>query len=336
MRITVLTVPDCPNAPVVRERIEAALAGRPVPVELVEVSDQEQAARRGMTGSPTVLVDGIDPFAVAGAAPSVSCRLYRGADGSVDGAPSVADLRRALDWAGAAPAAGDGRSGDVDWLDPVGRGGRGRLAPAERGLRAVQQQVLRHFAATGHAPEAGVLEPVVGRFGRAAGEVLAELAAQDFLTLDDEGRIRAAYPFSAVPTAHRVTVAGGTQVWSMCAIDALGIPAMLAQDAVITSADPVTGEPVAVTTTGGRTRWQPESAVVFVGRRCCAGPAADVCCDALNFFTGSATAQRWAAEHPDVVGQILDRADAEQLGAQIFGHLLADDCCPPARARTAS
>src|SRR5262249_10782712 len=160
-----------------------------VPVELVEVSDEAQAARWGMRGSPTVLVDGIDPFAVAEAAPSVSCRLYRGADGSVDGAPSVTDLHRALDAVAGSRAAGDTGTGQVDWRDPVGRGGRGRLAPAERGLRAVQQQVLRHFAATGSAPDAVVLEPVTARFGRTAGEVLAELAEQDFLTLDPEGRI---------------------------------------------------------------------------------------------------------------------------------------------------
>lgn len=101
VRITVLAVADCPNLPVVRERIAAALAGQAVPVDLVEVSDEAGAARWGMTGSPTVLLNGVDPFAAAGARPSLSCRLYRDADGSTDGAPSVADLRRALAEAGA-------------------------------------------------------------------------------------------------------------------------------------------------------------------------------------------------------------------------------------------
>ena len=319
-----LTVPDCPNAPMVRERIALALDGRTVPVDMVEVSDQDQAARWGMTGSPTVLVDGVDPFAVPGAVAGVACRLYRDADGRVSGAPDVADLRRALDAAGLPDGAGI--------LDPVGRGGRGRLAPVERGLRAVQQEILRRFAAAGSAPGAGELEAVARRFGRSATQVLAELAQQDFVTLDDDGAVRAAYPFSAVPTAHRVTIAGGTQVWSMCAVDALGIPVMLGCDAVITSTDPVSGEPVTVTATGGAgvadgMAWQPADAVVFVGRRCCDGPAAEVCCGALNFFTSPATAELWAAKHPDVVGQILTQADAEQLGARIFGHLLDSDCC---------
>ena len=91
-RITVLAVPDCPNAPVVRERIAAALEGHAVAVEFVEVSDEATAARWHMTGSPTLLLDGVDPFAVPGTRPSLSCRLYRHADGTTDGAPSVADL----------------------------------------------------------------------------------------------------------------------------------------------------------------------------------------------------------------------------------------------------
>lgn len=85
MRITILTVPDCPHAALARERIEQALHGRAAMVEFVEVADETQAARHGMTGSPTVLIDGSDPFAVPGAVPSLSCRLYRAPDGRTEG-----------------------------------------------------------------------------------------------------------------------------------------------------------------------------------------------------------------------------------------------------------
>ncbi|WP_151478530.1 thioredoxin domain-containing protein [Streptomyces albicerus] len=96
IRITVLAVPGCPNVPVVRERIAAAREGHAVAVEFVEVSDEATATRWHMTGSPTLLLDGVDPFAVPGAGPSLSCRLYRHTDGTTDGAPSEADLRRVL------------------------------------------------------------------------------------------------------------------------------------------------------------------------------------------------------------------------------------------------
>ncbi len=97
MRITLLSVPGCPNAPVVEERLTRALEGRSADVETVEIDGPEQAARLGMTGSPTVLVDGVDPFAGPGSSASLSCRLYPGPDGRPVGAPSAADLRRALD-----------------------------------------------------------------------------------------------------------------------------------------------------------------------------------------------------------------------------------------------
>jgi hypothetical protein len=50
-----------------------------------------------MTGSPTLLLDGRDPFARAGQEPAISCRLYRDADGRSGPAPSVAQLRAVLD-----------------------------------------------------------------------------------------------------------------------------------------------------------------------------------------------------------------------------------------------
>jgi hypothetical protein len=102
MLITLLSVPDCPNLTVIEERLAQALDGREAGMERIEVADPDQAGRLGMTGSPTVLINGVDPFSEPDAPASLSCRLYRGSDGRVEGAPSVADLRRALDEADAA------------------------------------------------------------------------------------------------------------------------------------------------------------------------------------------------------------------------------------------
>lgn len=324
MRITILTVPDCPNVPVVRERITAALGPRTAQVELIEVREEGEAARWGMTGSPTVLLDGVDPFAAPGAPASMSCRLYRDTDGRTEGAPSVHALRQALSGVSLPSAEAGQECCQADVLDPIGRAGRGRRAPVGRGLRAVQQAVLRHFAETGLAPDMPALEAVAAQAGRTAAEVLAELDREDFLALDEAGRIRAAYPFSAVKTRHRVRLAGGVEVWSMCAIDALGLPAMLGQDVVISSSDPVDGQPVTVTFTSGTTVWEPVAAVVFVGRRDGTGPAATLCCDALNFFTGHASAEQWQQEHPELKGQIVSQARAVEIGQQTFGPLLQD------------
>jgi hypothetical protein len=49
-----------------------------------------------MTGSPTLLADGADPFARPGQLPSVSCRLYRDERGHQVPAPSAEQLRAIL------------------------------------------------------------------------------------------------------------------------------------------------------------------------------------------------------------------------------------------------
>ena len=95
MHLTILAVPDCPNAPVLESRLAAVLTGRAdVSVSHELITDEGEAARRGMHGSPTLLIDGADPFAEPGQPPSMSCRLYRGDDGLASGAPSIAQLRR--------------------------------------------------------------------------------------------------------------------------------------------------------------------------------------------------------------------------------------------------
>ncbi|MGW2524971.1 alkylmercury lyase family protein [Streptomyces sp. NPDC001617] len=174
--------------------------------------------------------------------------------------------------------------------------------------------MLRHFAATGRAPDPDDLDDIAAPHGRGAADVLAELAAEDFITLDDQGRIRAAYPFSALPTAHRVRLPDGTQVWSMCAVDGLGIPAMLDTDAVITSSDPVTGDAITVMAADGQLDRAPPTTVVHVGQRSCTGSAADVACGAPNFFANRRTARIWARQHPDYAGKAVDQTRAEAPG----------------------
>lgn len=98
MRIRILHVPDCPNVAVLQQRLDDLLADGQFDVQVVrEIVDSEDAAvAAGMAGSPTLLVDGFDPFADGEPAPSVSCRLYRDESGRRDRAPSTAQLRRAL------------------------------------------------------------------------------------------------------------------------------------------------------------------------------------------------------------------------------------------------
>ena len=102
MQLTVLAVPGCPNARVLEQRLAGLLAARPeVTVTRRVIADAAEAARWGMRGSPTLLVDGQDPFAGSGSGAVVACRLYRDEQGRLDGAPTVSALRAVLERAGA-------------------------------------------------------------------------------------------------------------------------------------------------------------------------------------------------------------------------------------------
>jgi hypothetical protein len=347
VELTILTVPDCPHTPVLDERLAQVLAGRPdVSVVRRVITDGRAAARSGMRGSPTLLIDGVDPFDDTADPPSMSCRIYRDSAGRMEPVPSVAALREALEIA----AMPDPRP--EPWSDPLGRFGAGRVAPVMGGLQAGHQLVLRSFATIGQAPSAAELAQAVKPYDADPEKVLADLHAADFLRLDEAGRIRAAYPFSADRTAHVVHIAGGPRVFAMCAIDALGIAAMLGTDVTIRSADPAADNPITVTVPaqGLNAVWDPVTVVVFAGRQAdcvpcadpCADPiaesiavaadqappmmppaaAADVCCAYVNFFATAAGAATWAESHPQITGRILGQVDAVRLGSQIFGPLL--------------
>ena len=333
----VLSAPGCPRVPLLEQRLVEALAGWPAVTVQQVIADADEAARWGMCGSPTLLVNGHDPFAVPGMGPALVCRMYQGKGGRLEAVPTVDALRRALEQAGMRASR---RAGATGGAGAVGRAGRGRLAPAEGGLRAVQQELLRTFATTGRPPAAPALAQTAARYGTTPEAVLAGLHAEDFVRLGPGGQIRAAYPFSAVPTRHMVDIDGGPRAHAMCAIDALGIAAMLSTGVTITSADPGTGEPVTVAVhAGGKTAaWQPPAAVVFSGQRTWWGPgdcppggramapAEAVRCGYVNFFTAHASAAAWASAHFEVTGQILGQAAALRLGTRSFGNLLTVGC----------
>ncbi|MFC7450142.1 alkylmercury lyase family protein [Rhodococcus daqingensis] len=332
MKLEILQVPDCPNVALLERRIAESVAGSEVDVTIVHrvLDGQAEAAEAGMTGSPTLLVDGTDPFVEPGSAPSVSCRLYRADGGGIDGAPSVAALRAALHLAPATIGA-EVSAGPVDCCaTAAGEGSpiealgawRGAAQPDGPAGRAVHHTILRAFATRGGPPPRTELDAVAAEFGTSRQQILAQLHDSDVIRLDPSGEIDSVYPFSATPTPHSVQIADGARVYAMCAIDALGMSAMLSAEVVITSADASTGEPICVTVRGEEVTAEPATTVVFVGARSAQGPSAETCCNYLNFFTDRPSADAWATANPDVGGVVVGLADATRCGAAIFGPLL--------------
>jgi hypothetical protein len=96
MQITVLHTEDCPNLAPLRERLDALLAGRKdVAVATHVVNSDAEAEQLGFHGSPTILIDGHDPFPLPAGAASLSCRLYDTGHG-LRGFPTSAQLAAVL------------------------------------------------------------------------------------------------------------------------------------------------------------------------------------------------------------------------------------------------
>lgn len=96
IHVTLQYVEGCPNAREVAA-VLAELADElgDLAVRYERIDSEEQARRAGFAGSPTVLVDGVDPFAAGEPATGLACRRYATPHGP-RGHPDREQLRAAL------------------------------------------------------------------------------------------------------------------------------------------------------------------------------------------------------------------------------------------------
>jgi hypothetical protein len=226
--VEVLTVTDCPHRARTLDRVRAALDRLGLPQVVVTervIDDPAEAVASGMHGSPTILIDGRDPFTASGTEPSVSCRLYPTANG-YDGAPSVEALVDAL--ADLAPAASD-------CCEPVPLGASGAAARrlGVEGFVALWRG--QRVMVSDLCDDAMVVDDQV-RAGR--------------LEVDEAGVLVGVHGLTARRTRHRIERAGA-RVHTWCALDAIGIPAALGIDATALTSCPTCGAELTVVLHGG-------------------------------------------------------------------------------------
>jgi NAD-dependent dihydropyrimidine dehydrogenase PreA subunit len=190
-------------------------------------------------------------------------------------------------------------------------------------LRGLHRAVLRRFLATGAPPTARwILQAAAGT--GLDGTALDELSAADAVHVVN-GVVAVAYPFSGTPTPHRVQLDGLPAVYAMCAIDALGLPAMAGRDGRITSADPHDGTSIEVTVHDGTWSWTPAGTVVVAGRATGCGTACnsfEVMCPNTVFHASPESARAYLASHGNLDAQVLDAGTAIECGRLNFGTLL--------------
>jgi len=96
--VELLVIPDCPNTATAADLLRQVLREVGMPGQSVRttvVTDDGQARERGFPGSPTFLINGVDPFKQHPQTPALACRVYDTPTGR-RGVPDAAQLRRAL------------------------------------------------------------------------------------------------------------------------------------------------------------------------------------------------------------------------------------------------
>jgi hypothetical protein len=202
------------------------------------------------------------------------------------------------------------------------------MATTDEGLlladhpRRVHRALIDAALTTGNVPSAPELADRLGSSPEAIREALRVLAAADYLALDADGQVTGLYPFSATPTSH-VVVIDGQRRFAMCAIDALGVPAMLAAEIAIEGRCAVCDASIALRVRRGAVVSATPPEAMVVARRDEAEPAFAACCPYTVFVCSQEHAEQFARR---IAGaHTLTLAEALRHGEKIFAGLLAED-----------
>lgn len=100
-RLSVLVIPDCPNASAAIELAAELVRDLDLTadLELVIVETEDEAVKCGFVGSPSFYVNGADVLPAAGGSPGMACRVYPTPEGRMAGLPTRHALAEALVWA---------------------------------------------------------------------------------------------------------------------------------------------------------------------------------------------------------------------------------------------
>jgi hypothetical protein len=99
MHVTHLYFDDCPNWQNTQSALTRLRPEYGFSLQRQRVATVLEAEQIGFRGSPTVLIDDLDPWAEPTAPVGMACRLYRSPGGLI-GSPTEEMLRDALDAAG--------------------------------------------------------------------------------------------------------------------------------------------------------------------------------------------------------------------------------------------
>ena len=190
----------------------------------------------------------------------------------------------------------------------------------------IWRTVIELFVTSGRPPSVLEIAEATGVSGEQAHTILANLQAYDLLALDASATaIIYAYPFSGIPTGHRVKL-HGRQLHAVCAVDALGVASMLRTDTEIESSCRPCGARIEVVTCqNGRSlsHSRPTEAVLWYDFAYAQAAAAS-CCPAIAFFCSGEHLEQWLlAQNSKRFGSRLTLDEGLEVGRALFEPVLA-------------
>jgi hypothetical protein len=187
----------------------------------------------------------------------------------------------------------------------------------------VQVAVLKRLL-RGEPVDPVSLSTATGFTSAAVGAALVTLHSAGALYLAN-GNIIAAYPFSAVPTMHRLRI-GKSVTYANCALDALAVPCMADGRVDIDSECAQCRKPITIQMIGEHVLTvQPETPVLFstapAGDK--SGPAVLTRCPNINFFCAAEHAEQWRASHPEQEGTVLSLMQGIARARALFDRVIS-------------
>jgi hypothetical protein len=186
----------------------------------------------------------------------------------------------------------------------------------------VRVLVLEEFLRLGRVPTRTELAQHLRRTMSELDRSLNLLEREDILVLGEDGKIKAAYPYSALQTKHRVKI-DGKVLFANCAVDALGIPFMIRYDAVIRSECGLCEAPLCIVFDDSKISFSHPSRIrVWYVPPQSSGASVDCQCPIINFFCIEKHLEKWQSKHSGPAGRSLTLKEAAEHGRTTYGNSL--------------
>jgi len=201
--------------------------------------------------------------------------------------------------------------------------------------KVVRKYVYDYFLEATTAPS---LEEIMRELKLARREALEALvaleSAKQLALLRGTERILMAFPFSAIATPFKVSLANGKKYFANCAWDAVAFHVMLEKGVRIDSFCHHCTERIEILLNRGRpVKMDPSNPLVFI-----AVPAhkwwediVSSCSNAMFFFSSKDHLQGWLTDNPEVVGQAITVEQTLKISAPIYGGRMEVDYERPSR-----